>query len=107
MDRAARQGMAEKFLNKMPFASQMTNRLGHLTGLPHAERLLSDERMLMVFPEGSRGTASYTRSATRRRLRTGFVRLAMKMKTPTHLRSRSSAVARRCRRSRTRTRSAS
>jgi 1-acyl-sn-glycerol-3-phosphate acyltransferase len=52
------QGMAEKFLNQMPFASQITSRLGHLTGLPeHAERLLADERMLMVFPEGARGTA--------------------------------------------------
>jgi 1-acyl-sn-glycerol-3-phosphate acyltransferase len=78
------QGMAEKFLNKMPFASQMTNRLGHLTGLPeHAERLLSDERMLMVFPEGARGTAKlYKERYSLVGFGTGFVRLAMKMKTP-------------------------
>jgi 1-acyl-sn-glycerol-3-phosphate acyltransferase len=78
------QGMAEKFLNKVPFASQMTNRCGHLTGLPeHAERLLADERMLMVFPEGSRGTAKlYKERYSLVGFGTGFVRLAMKMKTP-------------------------
>jgi 1-acyl-sn-glycerol-3-phosphate acyltransferase len=78
------QGMAEKFLNKVPFASQLTNRCGHLTGLPeHAERLLADERMLMVFPEGARGTAKlYKERNSLVHFGTGFVRLAMKMKTP-------------------------
>ena len=78
------QGMAEKFLNKVPFASQITNRCGHLTGLPeHAERLLADERMLMVFPEGARGTAKLYRDRySLVQFGTGFVRLAMKMKTP-------------------------
>ena len=78
------QGMAEKFLNKVPFLSQMTNRCGHLTGLPeHAERLLADERMLMVFPEGARGTAKlYKERNSLVHFGTGFVRLAMKMKTP-------------------------
>jgi 1-acyl-sn-glycerol-3-phosphate acyltransferase len=78
------QGMAEKFLNKVPFASQITNRCGHLTGLPeHAERLLGDERMLMVFPEGARGTAKlYKERYSLVHFGTGFVRLAMKMKTP-------------------------
>jgi 1-acyl-sn-glycerol-3-phosphate acyltransferase len=78
------QGMAEKFLNALPFASQISNRLGHLTGLPeHAERLLADERMLMVFPEGARGTAKlYRERHSLVQFGTGFVRLAMKMKTP-------------------------
>lgn len=78
------QGMAEKFLNKMPFVSQITSRLGHLTGLPeHAERLLSDERMLMVFPEGARGTAKlYKERYSLVGFGSGFIRLAMKMKTP-------------------------
>jgi 1-acyl-sn-glycerol-3-phosphate acyltransferase len=78
------QGMAEKFLNKVPFASQITNRCGHLTGLPeHAERLLADERMLMVFPEGARGTAKlFKERYSLVHFGTGFVRLAMKMKTP-------------------------
>lgn len=78
------QGMAEKFLNKVPFASQLTNRCGHLTGLPeHAERLLADERMLMVFPEGARGTAKlFKERYSLVHFGTGFVRLAMKLKTP-------------------------
>ncbi len=78
------QGMVEKFLNKLPFLSQLSNRCGHLTGLPeHAERLLADERMLMVFPEGARGTAKlYKDRYSLVQFGTGFVRLAMKMKTP-------------------------
>src|SRR5262249_13784813 len=51
-------GRAEKFLSRFPFASLWTSRTGHLTGLPeHAVRLLEDDRLLMVFPEGARGTA--------------------------------------------------
>ena len=78
------QGMAEKFLNKIPFASQITNRCGHLTGLPeHAERLLEDDRMLMVFPEGARGTAKlYWERHSLVDFGTGFLRLAMKTRTP-------------------------
>ncbi|MCL2723783.1 MAG: acyltransferase family protein [Polyangiaceae bacterium] len=78
------QGMAEKFLNKLPFASQITNRLGHLTGLPeHAERLLADDRLLMVFPEGARGTAKlYKERYSLVGFGSGFMRLAMRMKTP-------------------------
>lgn len=78
------QAMAEKFLNKVPFASQISSRLGHLTGLPqHAERLLADERMLIVFPEGARGTAKlYRERYSLVHFGTGFMRLAQKMKTP-------------------------
>ena len=52
------QGMAEKFINMLPVGSTWSSRCGQLTGLPeHAERLLMDDRLLMVFPEGARGTA--------------------------------------------------
>ncbi|WP_394839884.1 acyltransferase family protein [Pendulispora rubella] len=78
------QGMAEKFINKMPFASLWSSKVGHFTGLPeHAERLLEEDRLLMVFPEGARGTAKLFRE--RHSLvdfGTGFVRLALKTKTP-------------------------
>jgi 1-acyl-sn-glycerol-3-phosphate acyltransferase len=76
--------MVEKFLNQLPFASQVTNRLGNLTGLPeHAERLLADERLLAVFPEGARGTAKlFKERYTLVEFGTGFMRLAMKMRTP-------------------------
>ncbi len=78
------QAMVEKFMNKVPFASQFSSRLGHLTGLPeHAERLLADERMLMVFPEGVRGTMKlFKERYSLVQFGTGFMRLATKMKTP-------------------------
>lgn len=77
-------GMAEKFLNMAPFASQLTNRTGQLTGLPeHAIRLLEDDRLLMVFPEGARGTAKlYKERYSLVRFGTGFMRLAMQTNTP-------------------------
>ncbi|HTE55749.1 MAG TPA: lysophospholipid acyltransferase family protein [Kofleriaceae bacterium] len=78
------QGMAEKFLNRVPFASTWTNRLGQLTGLPeHALSLLEDERLLMVFPEGARGTAKlYGDRNSLVEFGTGFVRLALRTRTP-------------------------
>src|SRR5690606_9582701 len=52
------QGMAEKFIAQTPFMSEWTNRCGQFTGLPeHAVKLLEDDRLLLVFPEGARGTA--------------------------------------------------
>jgi 1-acyl-sn-glycerol-3-phosphate acyltransferase len=78
------QGMAEKFLSAMPVSSTLTARLGHLTGLPeHAERLLNDDRLLMVFPEGARGTAKlYKERWSLVRFGSGFIRLALATKTP-------------------------
>lgn len=78
------QGMAEKFIHRVPFMGEWANRTGHLTGLPeHAERLLRDERLLLVFPEGARGTAKlYRERHTLVDFGTGFVRLAMKTRAP-------------------------
>ncbi|MBK8257509.1 MAG: 1-acyl-sn-glycerol-3-phosphate acyltransferase [Polyangiaceae bacterium] len=78
------QGMAEKFINRVPFMGEWANRTGHLTGLPeHAERLLRDNRLLLVFPEGARGTAKlYHERHSLVDFGTGFVRLAMKTQTP-------------------------
>jgi 1-acyl-sn-glycerol-3-phosphate acyltransferase len=78
------QGMAEKFLNRVPFASSWTSRLGQLTGLPeHAVSLLETERLLMVFPEGARGTAKlYGDRNSLVDFGTGFVRLALRTRTP-------------------------
>ncbi|HKE19658.1 MAG TPA: lysophospholipid acyltransferase family protein [Kofleriaceae bacterium] len=77
-------GMAEKFLNRVPFASTWTNRLGQLTGLPeHAVSLLESDRLLMVFPEGARGTAKlYGDRNSLVEFGTGFVRLALRTRTP-------------------------
>jgi len=78
------QGMAEKFINRVPFMSQWANRTGQLTGLPeHAQRLLDDDRLLIVFPEGARGTAKlYKERYSLVDFGTGFVRLALKTRAP-------------------------
>lgn len=78
------QGMAEKFINRLPFLSTWANRIGQFTGLPeHAATLLEDERLLLVFPEGARGTAKlYPARNSLVGFGTGFMRLAMKTKTP-------------------------
>jgi 1-acyl-sn-glycerol-3-phosphate acyltransferase len=78
------QGMVEKFLSKAAFASQWSAKTGQFTGLPeHAVRLLEDERLLMVFPEGARGTAKlFHERYSLVRFGTGFVRLALETKTP-------------------------
>jgi 1-acyl-sn-glycerol-3-phosphate acyltransferase len=78
------QAMAEKFLAGTPFASRLSSRLGHLTGLPeHVERLLADERLLLVFPEGARGTAKlFWERDSLVQFGTGFMRLALRTRTP-------------------------
>lgn len=78
------QGMADKFLMRVPFAAHLAPKVGQFTGLPeHAVRLLEDERLLMVFPEGSRGTAKlYPERYSLVRFGTGFVRLALETGTP-------------------------
>ncbi|WP_428263844.1 lysophospholipid acyltransferase family protein [Haliangium sp.] len=77
-------GMAERFMNRMPFASLYTSRTGNFTGTPEmAVRLLDAERMLLVFPEGARGTAKlYGDRNTLVRFGTGFMRLALRTHTP-------------------------
>jgi 1-acyl-sn-glycerol-3-phosphate acyltransferase len=78
------QGMAEKFLSSLPVSALWSQKLGHLPGLPeNAERLLRDDRLLMVFPEGARGTAKlYKERWSLVDFGTGFMRLAMKTRTP-------------------------
>lgn len=78
------QGMAEKFINRFPVASLWTSRTGQFTGLPeHARRLLEDDRLLMVFPEGARGTAKlYRERYSLVDFGTGFIRLALQTRTP-------------------------
>ncbi len=76
--------MADKFINALPLASLWSSRTGQFTGLPeHAQRLLEDDRMLVVFPEGARGTAKlYAERYSLVDFGAGFVRLALKTKTP-------------------------
>jgi 1-acyl-sn-glycerol-3-phosphate acyltransferase len=78
------QGMVDKFVNRIPVASTWYARWGQVTGLPeHAERLLNDDRVLMVFPEGHNGTAKlYPQRFSLVNFGTGFMRLALKTKSP-------------------------
>lgn len=78
------QGMIEKFMNALPVSSTWMSRCGQLTGLPeHAERLLMDDRLLMVFPEGAKGTAKlFQERHSLVDFGTGFIRLALKTKSP-------------------------
>lgn len=78
------QAMAEKFINRFPFASIWANRLGQFTGLPeHAQRLLEDDRLLLVFPEGARGTAKLWKDRwSLVDFGPGFVRLALRTRSP-------------------------
>lgn len=78
------QGMAEKFIYRLPFASMWMNRTGHFSGLPeHAVRLLNDDRLLLVFPEGARGTAKlFPERHSLVQFGTGFMRLALQTGTP-------------------------
>ncbi len=78
------QSMVEKFLQTVPFFGTWTSRFGQFTGLPeHAQRLLEEERLLLVFPEGSRGTAKlYSERHSLVDFGSGFVRLALQTRTP-------------------------
>lgn len=78
------QGMAEKFINQLPLGGTWSARCGQFTGLPeNAERLLLDDRLLMVFPEGAKGTAKLFKDRySLVDFGTGFMRLALKTKSP-------------------------
>jgi 1-acyl-sn-glycerol-3-phosphate acyltransferase len=77
-------GMADRFINRVPFLSQLASRTGQITGLPqHAVQLLENERMLLVFPEGTRGTSKlFWNRYSLGQFGTGFLRLALRTKTP-------------------------
>jgi 1-acyl-sn-glycerol-3-phosphate acyltransferase len=78
------QGMAEKFINRIPFGSFFTGRTGNFVGTPaNATHMLENERLLMVFPEGSRGTEKlFPERHSLVRFGTGFMRLALSTGTP-------------------------
>jgi len=76
--------MADRFINRIPFLSQLASRTGQITGLPqHALQLLRDDRMLLVFPEGTRGTKKlFWNRYSLGQFGTGFLRLALRTQSP-------------------------
>ena len=77
-------GMVEYFAHRWPIVSPWFSRTGQLTGLPeHAIRLLEADRVLMVFPEGARGTGKLYKDRYKLvRFGTGFMRIALRTGTP-------------------------
>ena len=77
-------GMVEKFAQYWPVLSPMFSRMGQLPGLPqHAVRLLKDDRLLMVFPEGVRGIGKLYKDRYQTvRFGTGFMRIALQTGAP-------------------------
>ncbi len=76
--------MIEKFFQHQPFVNVMMARNGQLTGLPeNCERLLEEDHLIMVFPEGARGGGkTYWKRYQVQRFGTGFMRLALKTGAP-------------------------
>lgn len=76
--------MVDKFIHRFPGASQFMSRTGQFVGNPdQALRLLRDERLILVFPEGARGTAKLAKeSDSLVDFGTGFMRLALETKSP-------------------------
>lgn len=77
-------GMAEFYLPRMPWWSELIHRVGAVVGTPeNCARLLENEEAIMVFPEGERGFIKpYSRAYQLQRFGTGFVRLALQTRTP-------------------------
>ncbi|MDX9724669.1 MAG: lysophospholipid acyltransferase family protein [Myxococcota bacterium] len=74
----------EHFVQRKPLLSQLFARIGQFSGTPeNSERLLRDERLVLVFPEGARGSGKlYWDRYELLRFGTGFMRVAMATQTP-------------------------
>ena len=76
--------MVEKWTQTLPFVGTFFSRCGQVVGVPeNARKLLLNEEMLLVFPEGTRGIS---KPITQRYQLTdfglGFMRLALETNTP-------------------------
>jgi len=76
--------MIEKIFQRLPIVNVIMTRSGQITGLPeNCERMLAEEELLMVFPEGARGSGKLWKDRYKLvDFGTGFVRLALKMRAP-------------------------
>jgi 1-acyl-sn-glycerol-3-phosphate acyltransferase len=77
--------LVEDFVFHFPFLGVLVNRLGHVRACQeNAERMLREDRAVAVFPEGNKGAQKLWRERYRlqRFARGGFVKLALRTKTP-------------------------
>jgi 1-acyl-sn-glycerol-3-phosphate acyltransferase len=77
--------LAEDFVYYLPFVGSAMNRLGAVRACQeNAERLLAEERLVAVFPEGAKGIGKLFKDRYRlqRFGRGGFIRLCLRTQTP-------------------------
>jgi 1-acyl-sn-glycerol-3-phosphate acyltransferase len=77
--------LAEDFVFYLPFIGSAMNRLGAVRACQeNAERLLAEERLVAVFPEGAKGIGKLYKDRYRlqRFGRGGFIRLCLRTQTP-------------------------
>ncbi len=77
--------LAEDFVFHFPYLGVFVNRLGHVRACQeNAERLLKEDRLVAVFPEGIKGIGKlyHQRYQLQRFGRGGFIRLALRTQTP-------------------------
>jgi 1-acyl-sn-glycerol-3-phosphate acyltransferase len=77
--------LAEDFIYHLPFVGAMMTRLGAVRACQeNAERLLGQGRLVVVFPEGAKGTGKLYRERyqLQRFGRGGFIRLCLRTHTP-------------------------
>jgi 1-acyl-sn-glycerol-3-phosphate acyltransferase len=75
----------ENFAFDLPFIGALLNRLGGVPATPeNGRRLLEDEQLVMVFPEGLKGVGKLFRDRyqLKRFGRGGFIRLALRARSP-------------------------
>ncbi|MCC6750883.1 MAG: acyltransferase family protein [Deltaproteobacteria bacterium] len=76
--------MIEHYVPKLPYVSYLFSRWGQVVGTPdNCRRLLEDEEMILVFPEGSAGISKpFSSRYQLQRFGHGFMRLALATRTP-------------------------
>jgi 1-acyl-sn-glycerol-3-phosphate acyltransferase len=76
--------MIERFVPTLPYASYLLQRWGQIVGDPdNCIRLLRDEEMILVFPEGAKGISKpFTQRYQLQPFGHGFMRLALATQTP-------------------------
>jgi 1-acyl-sn-glycerol-3-phosphate acyltransferase len=77
--------LSEDFVAHTPFLGALTTRLGAVRACPeNGERLLNDDKLVAVFPEGEKGVGKpwSQRYEIQRFGRGGFIKLALRTRTP-------------------------
>ena len=76
--------MIDRFVPTLPYVSYIFNRWGQIVGTPeNCLRLLEDDEVILVFPEGTRGVSKpFTKRYQLQSFGHGFMRLALEANAP-------------------------